>query len=176
MFSPSPIEFSAMLVRERQLPLALPVGKTLPQSHGEFSPITSWKLEELCQSGEWHALMFSRAEFGSKSGTDSRIQNVPRAVPGRCFEAGVLAHLKPDFHVSYGLGRPGRGWPSTGRPLAGMKRHGMVFGVRRRDRDCQEHARTGRFVPARSDRETSLTGLKSWVAQAACGFDSRPRH
>jgi hypothetical protein len=65
VFSPSPIEFSALLVRERQFPLALPIGKTLPQSHGEFSPITSRKLKELCQSREWHALMFSRAEFRS---------------------------------------------------------------------------------------------------------------
>lgn len=71
MFSPSPIEFSALLVREREFPLALPVGQTLPQSHGEFSPIASRKLEELCQSGDWHALMFSRAELGSNSGTDS---------------------------------------------------------------------------------------------------------
>jgi hypothetical protein len=65
VFSPTPIEFRALLVGERQFPLALPVGKTLPQSHREFSPITGRKLEEFCQGGEWHALMFSRAEFRS---------------------------------------------------------------------------------------------------------------
>jgi hypothetical protein len=65
VFSPTAIEFRALLVGERQLPLALPVGKTLPQSHREFSPITGRKLEEFCQGGEWHALMFSRADFRS---------------------------------------------------------------------------------------------------------------
>jgi hypothetical protein len=65
VFSPTAIEFRALLVGERQFSLALPVRKTLPQSHGEFSPITGRKLEEFCQGGEWHPLMFSRAEFRS---------------------------------------------------------------------------------------------------------------
>ena len=42
--------------------------------------------------------------------------------------------------------------------------------------DRRNQTRKRRIVPSCLDRRSTSDGLKSWVPQGACGFDSRPRH
>ena len=58
MFGPPTIELSPLFVGQREFPVALGVGETLPQRHG--GPIARRELEELRKRTRWHGLIVSR--------------------------------------------------------------------------------------------------------------------
>ena len=81
--------------------------------------------------------------------------------------------VRGDYSKTISAGSAAAG---TGRPLAGMKRQRRVLSGTGEDSNRRKHARKRQFAPFRSATICPLDGLKSWVPQRACGFDSRPRH
>ena len=60
MLGPSTIEFCPLFFRQRELVLALRVGKALPKSHRKFSPIAGREFQELGKRAGFHTEILSR--------------------------------------------------------------------------------------------------------------------
>jgi hypothetical protein len=60
MLGPSTIELSPLFFGECELSLTLSVGKTLPESHCEFSPVAGRKFQELGKRVGFHAVILAR--------------------------------------------------------------------------------------------------------------------